>query len=171
MMSFSIYKTAFSLIAIALLAIGTLSASGSHNHASHAKKSNSNMKIKVKGTQKVCPIRKEAIDTSVYVDHQGQRVYFCCGGCDTKFLKDTDKYFAEMKTRGEIADSIQKLCPVTGDVLEDYDTSLTLAGRKIYLCCKKCVKKFKKDKAKYLKNMTGKAPMKKSMHDHSGHKH
>ena len=136
----------------AILFTGGLWASEGHKHHVKEKVSLQNQKS-IKGTQKICPIGKEKIDPEVFIAFQGQKVYFCCPGCDGKFMKDSEKKFAEMKERGEITESIQTICPVSGDVLEDHETSLTLPGRKIYLCCKNCVKKFKKKKELYLKKM------------------
>jgi len=147
-------------------------------HVDHGKKKDhkhEQHKFMAKGTQKVCPIRKEAIDPEVSVDYQGQRIYFCCPGCDKKFLENPDAYFAEMKERGEIAENIQQICPVSDEKLEDHDTFVTLPGRKVYLCCKNCKKKFKKGKEKYLAKMSGKKAAQKKDghqgHDHSGHQH
>lgn len=182
-------------IALALLALVALSShllasschssGGSHSHKDAKKKTETN------GTQKVCPIRKEAIDPEVFIEYQGQKIYFCCPGCDKKFLKDSELYFGQMKERGEVAENIQTLCPVSGDKLDGDKVALTLPGRKVYFCCKKCVREFKKDKAKYIKNLdkkaetkegdahkdhdhTDKKKEKKSSHeghDHSGHNH
>ena len=33
-----------------------------------------------------CPVQGGEIDKEVFVDVDGKRVYFCCPGCDTKFL-------------------------------------------------------------------------------------
>lgn len=171
-------------ITLALMALVTFSSSlfasschssgGSHRHET-AKKT-----VTTKGTQKVCPIRKEAIDPEVFIEYQGQKIYFCCPGCDKKFLNDSSLYFGEMKERGEVAESIQTLCPVSGDKLDEDKVALTLPGRKIYFCCKKCVRQFKKDKAKYIKNLDQKFRSKESDvhkghrhkgHDHSSHDH
>jgi len=146
-----------------------LLASGSHKH--EATSGAQTQASTVKGTQKVCPIRKKPIDPDVSMEYQGQKIYFCCAGCDEKFKADSETYFKEMKSRGEVADSIQKFCPVTGDQLEDHDVSVALPGRKVYFCCKKCAKKFKKDKEKYLKSL-GMVPKASSKaHDHSSHGH
>ena len=42
--------------------------------------------------QKLCPVMGGAIDTNVYVEHEGRRVYFCCEGCKAEFAKDPAKY-------------------------------------------------------------------------------
>ena len=150
---------------------GVLWASGSHKHAENKKKKTDPKSFHKKGTQKVCPIRKEKIDYEAYVDYQGQRIYFCCQMCDMKFLKNTDKYFSEMKKRGEVTENLQKYCPVSGDKLEDHNAYVTLPGRKVFLCCKKCAKSFKKDKQKYLKKITNKDSQKKKGSHHHGHNH
>lgn len=157
-------------VSFVTLLVGMLWASGSHKH--HDKKEKNKAKVHVKGTQKVCPIRKEKIDPKAYIDYQGQRVYFCCQMCDKKFLKKPDARFIEMEKRGERTDSIQKYCPVSGDLLEDRDVSARVPGRTIYFCCKKCVKTFNKNQKKYLGKITGKQPKHTEHHDgHKGHDH
>lgn len=42
----------------------------------------------------------------------------------------------------------QTNCPITGDVLEDRDTYIDYEGHRIYVCCKKCVRKAKAAPAK-----------------------
>ncbi len=43
-------------------------------------------------SQQRCPVLGGAVDTNVYVDYQGKRVYFCCATCKEAFLKDPVKY-------------------------------------------------------------------------------
>ena len=52
---------------------------------------------KAKPEQKVCPVMGGKIDKSVYVDHEGQRVYFCCKGCIAMFKEDPDKYMKKLQ--------------------------------------------------------------------------
>jgi Cu(I)/Ag(I) efflux system membrane fusion protein len=42
--------------------------------------------------QTLCPVMGNPIDKEIYVDYRGVRVYFCCRGCDKKFLADPAKY-------------------------------------------------------------------------------
>ena len=46
--------------------------------------------------QKTCPVMGGAIDPSIYVDHEGRRVYFCCPACVDKFKKDPEKYLKKL---------------------------------------------------------------------------
>ncbi|MFH0963458.1 MAG: hypothetical protein V2A58_05540 [Planctomycetota bacterium] len=42
--------------------------------------------------QKVCPVMGNPIDPSIYADHNGRRIYFCCPACVNTFKNDPDKY-------------------------------------------------------------------------------
>ena len=57
--------------------------------------------------QKTCPVMGGEIDKEVFLDYEGQRVYFCCGGCENDFLEDPDAYLKILKKRGEKAEDIQ----------------------------------------------------------------
>jgi YHS domain-containing protein len=50
--------------------------------------------------QTKCPVLGGNIDKSTYVDYKGQRVYFCCKGCDDEFKKNPEKYLEKMKSEG-----------------------------------------------------------------------
>jgi len=50
--------------------------------------------------QTICPVLGGNIDKNIYVDYQGQRIYFCCKGCDDEFKKNPDKYLEKMKSQG-----------------------------------------------------------------------
>ena len=46
--------------------------------------------------QKTCPVMGGAINKSIYADHKGRRVYFCCAGCVDTFKKDPAMYLAKV---------------------------------------------------------------------------
>ena len=50
--------------------------------------------------QTTCPIMGEKVNPKVFVDYQGQRIYFCCKGCPAAFNKDPEKYIKKMKDEG-----------------------------------------------------------------------
>lgn len=56
------------------------------------------------GNQTKCPVLGGAINRDVYVDHQGQRIYFCCPSCIGEFNKDPDKYLKKMQEQGVVPD-------------------------------------------------------------------
>lgn len=50
--------------------------------------------------QTTCPVLKGNPNKEIYVDYQGQRIYFCCAGCDAEFRKDPEKYLKKMAEQG-----------------------------------------------------------------------
>ena len=50
--------------------------------------------------QTTCPVLGGKINKQVYTDYKGQRIYFCCQGCDAQFKKNPEKYLQKMKEQG-----------------------------------------------------------------------
>lgn len=51
------------------------------------------------GKEVICPVTGEKFKITkhtLFVDYQGKRYYFCCPGCDKKFLEDPQKYIKEI---------------------------------------------------------------------------
>jgi Cu(I)/Ag(I) efflux system membrane fusion protein len=47
--------------------------------------------------QKTCPVLKgNPIDPKIFVEYQGKKVYFCCNDCKAAFLKNPEKYVADL---------------------------------------------------------------------------
>jgi YHS domain-containing protein len=42
--------------------------------------------------QAFCPVMRGPVDTSIYMDYEGRRVYFCCPQCREEFARDPGKY-------------------------------------------------------------------------------
>jgi YHS domain-containing protein len=124
-----------------------------------------------------CPVMGGTIDSTVYTDIQGQRVYHCCPMCSDKLKADPDKYFKKAAEEGILFENIQTTCPVSGEKLEDKSVYTDYEGRRVVFCCKKCRGTFNEDPAKYIKKLD-EAPdaktetMENTSHDdHSDHKH
>lgn len=45
----------------------------------------------------VCPVMGAKNNPKLYVDHNGQRIYFCCPGCIDAFKKDPGKYLKKQE--------------------------------------------------------------------------
>ncbi len=81
------------------LALG-LAACGSSNSAPANTPSASTAALKAPGEARVgdrtrCPVSGEEFvvtDSSPKAEYEGKTYYFCCGGCDTKFKADPQKY-------------------------------------------------------------------------------
>ncbi len=70
------------------------------------------------------------------------QVYFCCDDCAKAFEKEDDKAATE---KLESALTSQTACPFDGKPI-DVEVSAEHNGKKIFFCCKDCVKEFEKDK-------------------------
>lgn len=47
--------------------------------------------------QTTCPMMEgNPIDKSLFVEYKGKKVYFCCKGCEKRFLSDPEKYVARL---------------------------------------------------------------------------
>jgi len=126
--------------------------------------------------QTLCPVMGGKIDSTVYTDIQGQRVYHCCPMCSKKMKADSDKYFKKAAEEGILFENIQTVCPMSGEAI-DQSVSSYYEGRQIFFCCKNCRGTFAQDPVSYLSKMdqptdttaTAEEPM--SGHEHQGHDH
>ncbi len=64
--------------------------------------------------QTICPIMGGKINKAVYADYEGKRVYFCCGGCISKFQKDPAKYVKKLETEGVTLEDASKAVNKSG---------------------------------------------------------
>ncbi len=51
--------------------------------------------------QTTCPVMGSDIDKTIYSDYNGERVYFCCSMCVSKFEADPETYLQVIKDNGE----------------------------------------------------------------------
>ncbi len=110
--------------------------------------------VKVKGNQDRCPIDGAAkLDKSIFVDYQGQRLYFCKTLCSERFWMVPEDCFGMLENRSCIADNIQDKCLLADEKLTNHDLFVKLPGRKLYFCCNDCHEDFKKDSKKHLKKL------------------
>lgn len=91
-----------------------------------------------------CPVMGGAPDPEVFVEHNGEKIHFCCKGCDAKFEKDPAKYTANLKK----AYTEQVHCPVTGAPISPEFSVETKHGV-VYFSSEECVDKYKADPDKY----------------------
>jgi YHS domain-containing protein len=102
-----------------------------------------------------CPVMGGVIDSTVFTDIQGQRVYHCCPMCSKDLKADPDKYFKKAAKDGVVFENIQTTCPVSGEAI-DKNVSLNYEGRRLYFCCEKCIATFESDPAGYFGKMDAK---------------
>lgn len=66
--------------------------------------------------QTVCPVMGGTIDKTVFADHKGKRIYFCCAGCDTKFKSDPDRYMKKLAAAGVTPEHVYAICTSCGEI-------------------------------------------------------
>ena len=92
-----------SFMVLAVAAGGGWAAEGHGQHAGHETQA-AEAKITL---QTKCPVMEgNPIDQSVYVDHEGERVYFCCNTCVDAFTKEPGKYLDKLPQFANSADSV-----------------------------------------------------------------
>jgi YHS domain-containing protein len=67
-----------------------------HQHGGHAPAQDAPAPGTPAAIQPLCPVMDTPIDPAVYVEYEGKRVYFCCPGCDEKFLADPERYLDKL---------------------------------------------------------------------------
>ena len=108
--------------------------------------------------QTACPVCGGPLgEKKVFVDYQGQRIYFCSPNEREAFLKDPEKFFAEFEKQGIELENIQTCCPVCGEKLGEHGeaSSIRYKGRTVKFCCPACEKPFRAEPEKYLAKLPG----------------
>ncbi len=108
--------------------------------------------------QTKCPVMGGDINKEVFVDHEGQRIYFCCPGCIKKFKADPEEYLKKMEEQGiALAETPnpQTNCPVKEGKI-DKEVFFDHEGKRVYFCCSGCIVKFLDDPEGYIKTMEDK---------------
>lgn len=101
--------------------------------------------------QTTCPIMGGGIDKSLYVDHDGKRIYVCCQGCIAAVKKNPAAAVKKLADAGQKPLALprkQATCPVMGGKINE-KLFVEHRGKKIYVCCQGCVATVKKHPAKY----------------------
>jgi YHS domain-containing protein len=102
-----------------------------------------------------------AINKDVYVDYKGERIYFCCPGCEGSFMEKPDEYLEKMRAAGVRPEQLagaagdmkpQTHCPVMGGEI-NREFYADHEGQRVYFCCPGCKEPFLKEAEKHLSKM------------------
>ncbi len=63
-------------------------------------------------------------------------------------------FFAISTNAKEIEEITNQMCPVLTDEKVDFEHFVDYEGKRIFLCCERCCKKFSKNPTKYLANLS-----------------
>lgn len=61
--------------------------------------------------QTMCPVLGNPISKDVFVDYQGQRIYFCCADCIGKFKSSPDTYMKKLVDQGVTIEAAPAAAP------------------------------------------------------------
>ena len=50
--------------------------------------------------QTTCPVMGGAVNTNIFVDADGKRIYLCCNGCIDAVKKEPSKYIKKLEAEG-----------------------------------------------------------------------
>lgn len=92
-----------------------------------------------------CPMQAgKPVNKSKFVEHEGQRVYYCCGKCAAAAKADPKAAVAAAYKESKAV--ANKSCPVSGHAIEaGKSKSVSFMGHTIELCCADCEAGFKKN--------------------------
>lgn len=96
--------------------------------------------------QVICPVSGEVPLKEFVVEHNGEKVTFCCNGCVGKFQKNPAKYKSALSN----SYTFQTKCPVMGGNINPETFTTLASGMKVYYCCAECEKPLFSEPAKYL---------------------
>jgi len=88
--------------------------------------------------------------------YEHQEIKLCCKACEKEFRKNAAKYMAKIEEAAKkLKPYALDTCVVTGEKFGGMGEPYVFVyqGREIKLCCKGCLKEFKKDPAKYIKQI------------------
>lgn len=57
--------------------------------------------------QTTCPVMGGAVNSKLYVDYEGKRIYACCKGCLPEIKKDPAKYVEKLEKAGVTLDKAE----------------------------------------------------------------
>jgi YHS domain-containing protein len=89
---------------------------------------------KLPKVQVTCPMSGEPIDKSVFIEHDGQKVCFCCAECKGKFDAKNPEHVAKLAA----SYTYQTHCPMMGKDIDPAAYTDLPTGERVYWCCPKC---------------------------------
>ncbi|HEX9793260.1 MAG TPA: hypothetical protein VGC54_04690 [Planctomycetota bacterium] len=106
-------------------------------------------KLEGRKAQSVCPLTGEPIDGEAFATIQGQKVGFCCAGCESKMAAAPQKYFDAIAAKGMVTAPALSTCPVSGEPIKSQSYFATWNGHRVNFCCEDCIGAFVKKPEKW----------------------
>ena len=106
-------------------------------------------------SQDLCPVMGHKIDSKVYTDYQGRRIYFCCTECVKKFKANPAAYQTKTAAQSTVPASgarRQTECPVMGMKITP-GVYIDYKGKRVSFCCPSCLEKFNANPEELIRKM------------------
>ena len=134
-----------------ILVVTNTNAGDGHKHnGSHSElQATKNSKINL---QTICPVTGQSINKDIFADHDGKRVYFADKSSRKKFVLSPAPYISETESAGITLYQLQTKCPVSGEPIER-SMVVEHEGSEIFVCCKQCRSKVRKNPGGYAKEL------------------
>jgi hypothetical protein len=85
-----------------------------------------------------CPLSGKPVNMEKFVDFEGGKVFFCCGGCPGAFEKDSAKFAGKARHQQVVTgQKVQACCPLSKRPTKA-DQSVDVAGVTVTFCCGNC---------------------------------
>ncbi len=92
--------------------------------------------VDLKGVK--CVVASRDANPEKSAEYKDGKVFFCCGGCQGKFAKNSKKFAVKANQQLVATKQYeQKKCPFSGGKLNP-DTAIKLAGTSVAFCCNNC---------------------------------
>jgi YHS domain-containing protein len=91
-----------------------------------------------------CPVCSKDSDRAVYLEHEGQRVYFASKACKAEAKGDPTQALAKAYPADRVHVLKLEVCPIMGKPVKA-DQAVVWQGRRIPFCCSRCAGVFKKE--------------------------
>ena len=95
-----------------------------------------------------CSVSGHEVDQDEFVEHDGQRAYFCCAKCTAAAQADPAAAIAAAYPQATLVGNVA--CPVSGKPVKGSKTG-TWQGHTVGICCGHCVAEFASDPGNYTK--------------------
>ena len=90
-----------------------------------------------------CPFMGKPVKPDAYIEHEGQKAYFCCSRCKAKAEADPAAVVARAYAEMETIEN--EFCPVgKHETSSEKAVEVTFQGHRLTLCCSGCEGKFEK---------------------------
>jgi YHS domain-containing protein len=85
-----------------------------------------------------CPVSGKPVNMEKFVEFEGGKVYFCCGGCPGAFEKDSAKFAAKARHQMVLTGQLKQIhCPISHHD-SNPDENVVVGGVTVTFCCEKC---------------------------------